>query len=110
MTLAEGTALGALAVAVLNGVLVFVRTRGADSKSAGVDAQRLADLEKRVTKAEADVHDMNRSVADIRVTLAAIPEQLKGQKELMTMQFEALNHGIKNLRMAVEAVAKLQPH
>ena len=74
-----------------------------------IDRFEFDDHGKRITNLEGEMTDVCKGVADLRVQVAAIPEQLRSQEKVSTLQYENLSHGIKNLRMAVEAVAQRRP-
>ena len=97
----------ASALAGIAGVILVIRaaTR-TDAQGGGMLKQQVESLEKRVQSVESDMRELAKGQTDIKVAVAALPGQLTGLKEIITMQHEAATHSARNLRASVEALAR----
>lgn len=95
MTPANWISIGTAAVGILF-TLVTV------ALAVGGLRQKITELDKRVGKVEGDMEGVARSIADMRVEMARIPEQLSMQGKIAELQFKAVDHSINGLKQVIE--------
>lgn len=69
-------------------------------------AAELTGFDGQVKELKNDLKETTKTLGDVRMDIARIPEQLKRQEQVQDLHHEAVKHTLANLKMMVQAIAQ----